>query len=62
MPPDLLGPSALLIGALIAVGVLWRAHEASDREVRIDRDYWRQLALSGTDLATLAVKKRIDDA
>lgn len=46
MPPELLGPTGLLVAALLAVGVLWRAHERSDKDVRDDRDEWRDLALA----------------
>ena len=65
MPPELLGPLGLTAAAVLGVVVLWRAHEQSDRDMRIDRDYWRSLALTGTDLAdkatTIAIRKRAND-
>lgn len=38
VPPELLGPAALTVGALIVVGVLWREHVRSDADVRKQRD------------------------
>lgn len=38
MPPDLIGPSALLVAALIAVGALWREHLKADADDRSQRD------------------------
>lgn len=49
MPPDLLGPTALLAGALIAVGVLWREHTKADADDRAQRD--QALALLAVALA-----------
>lgn len=65
--PELLtGATALTIASVTAVIVLWRAHEKSDRAMETDRDYWRSLALTGTELAdkatTVAVRKRAGDA
>ena len=66
MPPEILGPLGLTFAAVVGVVVLWRSHEQSDRDLRIDRDFWRSLALTGTELAdkatTLAVRKRAGDA
>lgn len=65
IPPEALGPAGVAFVALIAAVVLWRRHEADDKDVRTDRDYWRSLALMGTDLAdkatTIAVRKRAGD-
>jgi hypothetical protein len=65
-PPELLGPLGLTAAAVIGVIVLWRAHEKSDRDMKVDRDYWRDLALTGANLAdkatTAAIRKRADDA
>lgn len=36
--PDLLGPYALLVGVLIAVGVLWKDHQRADADDRAQRD------------------------
>lgn len=36
--PDLLGPYALLVGALIAVVLLWRDHLRADADDRAQRD------------------------
>ena len=38
VPDALLGPAALLVGALIAVGVLWREHTKQDakRDAQLD--------------------------
>lgn len=36
---------------------IWRWGNAYD-ELREDRDYWRELALKGTDLAETAVRSR----
>ena len=38
MTPELLGPSALLAAALLAVGVLWREHLKADQDDRDQRD------------------------
>lgn len=38
MPDALLGPAALLVGSLIAVGVLWREHMKADADDRKQRD------------------------
>lgn len=69
MPPEVLGPLGLTAAALFAVAVLWRAHERHDRDIEIDRNYWRDLALNGTNLGqrgievidkALTVRKRPD--
>lgn len=59
MPPELLGPGALLVAALIAVGVLWREHLRGDADDRRQRD----AAMQGwsdhtkaTDLSTGALQ------
>lgn len=44
VPPELLGPAALTVGALIVVGVLWREHLRADAEDRKQRD--DQLAIN----------------
>ena len=50
MPPDaLLGPLALLVGSLLAVGVLWREHMKADQDDRDQRD--KALALLEQSLA-----------
>lgn len=39
MPPDaFLGPAALLVAALVAVGALWREHLKADADDRAQRD------------------------
>ena len=61
-PPEVLGPLGLTIGAVAVVVVLWRSHERADRDMKVDRDYWRDLALTGADLAdkstTIAIRKQ----
>lgn len=37
-PTVLLGPLGFLMGAIVAVGVLWKAHSASDADMRVQRD------------------------
>jgi hypothetical protein len=47
MPWDqLLGPLALTVGALIAVGALWRLVGDYITELQTSRDRWRDLATS----------------
>jgi hypothetical protein len=62
MPPELLGPYGLVFALLIASAALWRSHLRDDEDMRVDRNYWRDLALKGTELAdkatTIAVRKR----
>ena len=66
MPPELLGPYALTAALLIAVGVLWREdrrqRQAMIDDLTVDRNFWRDLALSGTAIAresvNLAARKR----
>ena len=65
MPPvDLTTMAGVITGLGIVVTVLWRSHEKSDQDMKIDRDYWRSLALTGVDIAdrstTIAVRKRSD--
>ena len=50
-PPEVLGPLGLTIAAVIAVVVLWRDHQVTDKELRVDRNYWRTLALQGLEQA-----------
>ena len=61
---QLLGPYALLVGALIAVGVLWRSREkaiadyiASLRATIVDRTSERDLALKGWQEQTAATNR-----
>jgi len=49
----LLGPTALLVAALIAVGVLWRDHTRADADDRAQRD----VAITGWKDATAAVNR-----
>lgn len=46
MPPELLGPTGLVAAALAAVAVLWREHLRTDKDVRDERNEWRELALA----------------
>jgi len=66
IPSELLGPIGLTIGAIAVVVTLWREHQRSDRDMKVDRDYWRDLAMTGANLAdkstTIALRKRVDDA
>jgi hypothetical protein len=44
VPPEaLLGPGALLIGALISVAILWREHLKADADDRLQRDAFAAL-------------------
>lgn len=54
MPPDLTTTAGVAAVAATIITILWRAHERSDREMKVDRNYWRDLALRGTDLAEKA--------
>ena len=51
IPPEALGPAGVAFVAIVAAVVLWRKHEADDKDVRTDRDYWRSMALRGVELA-----------
>jgi hypothetical protein len=65
VPPELLGPLGLTACSLIAVVFLAREHRRSDRLMEADRDYWRDLALRGTELAdkaTSAALRTVRDA
>jgi hypothetical protein len=65
VPPEVLGPLGLTFAAVVGVIVLWRSHERADRDMQTDRDYWRSLALTGSELAekatTFAIRKRAGD-
>ena len=55
----------VVLGAITALAsALGYAARRIYTDLRIDRDYWRDLALKGTDLAdkaaTLATRKRFD--
>jgi hypothetical protein len=56
MPPDLLGPTAALVGAVIAVGALWREHIRAVADVRAQRD----LATAGWRAQTDATNRLAD--
>jgi hypothetical protein len=62
LDPAIYGPYGALVLLGLAVAALWRAHTTSDYEMRVDRDFWRDLALRGTELAdkatTVAIRKR----
>ena len=62
MSPDLTTAVGVIAAMTAVITVLWRAHEQSDREMRVDRNYWRDLALTGSELAdkatTIAIRKR----
>jgi hypothetical protein len=45
VPDELLGPGALLIASLVAIGFLWRDHLRSDTDDRSERDEWRSIAV-----------------
>lgn len=53
VPDALLGPLALVVGALIAVGVLWKSHTESDADVRKSRD----AAIAGWQAQTTATDR-----
>lgn len=62
MPGDaLLGPLALLVAALLAIGVLWREHMRADQDDRDQRDKAMLLleaALDGTKRMATAWEER----
>ncbi len=65
MPDQLLGPAALLVGALIAVAALWKEHLRADAEDRAQRDQaiagWReQTAATNRLAAALEARNRRD--
>lgn len=39
MPPEVLGPLGLTVGAVVAVIVLWRDHLRADADDRAQRDW-----------------------
>lgn len=47
------------------IAILWRLHLKTDEECRTERDFWRNLAMRGAELAdkatTVAVRKRASD-
>jgi maltose-binding protein MalE len=53
MPPELLGPAGLAVGALIAVAALWREHTKSDQR---ERDLTNR-ALTGWEAQTAATNR-----
>ena len=55
-PPDLLGPYAALVGALVIVGALWQSHERADADVRTLRD----IAIAGWKAQTDATNRLAD--
>ena len=55
--PELLGPFGLVVGAVVALGVLWREHLRADAEDRRQRDDAIAEAREQT-----AVTKRLADA
>lgn len=54
MPPELLGPTGLLVGALLVIGALWREHLKADQDDRTQRDTatagWRDQTTATTKL------------
>jgi len=63
MPPDLLGPTAALAGALVVVGILWREHLKADVDDRAQRDLAQELlrlSLLNNAAAIAAWNKRTD--
>jgi len=59
LPPELLGPLGLTVGALLAVGalgrviqVLWREHLKADQDDRDQRDTSQSLAKAAIDAYT----------
>ncbi len=65
MPTDILGPLGALVGAIIVAVALWRAHLASDADVRAQRDKamdgWRAQTTASDRMANaLEVRNRRD--
>jgi hypothetical protein len=65
VPEQLLGPAALLVGALIAVAALWKEHLRADHEDRAQRDQaiagWKdQTAATNRLAAALEARNRRD--
>ena len=46
VPPELLGPEGLLIGALVLLVVVGRLHLQSDARDRAESDEWKRLYLA----------------
>ena len=53
VPPELLGPYGLLIGALLLIGLLLKDHKRADDEDRRQRDR----AMDGWESSTTAVNR-----
>lgn len=56
MPPELLGPTGLLIALLLAVAALWRDHLRADADDRAQRDQ----AIAGWQAQTAATDRVAD--
>lgn len=52
MPPEILGPTGLLIAALAAVAILWREKVKADLRVQKDSDDWKAIALASQATVT----------
>lgn len=71
--PELLGPTGLTIGAILAIGalvrviqLLWREHLAADADDRIQRDTaivgWREQTSATNRLAEAIEERNRDDS
>lgn len=60
--PDLLGPYALLVGVLIAVGILWKDHQRADADDRTQRDEAFVIARSQVDATNRVASSYADIA
>lgn len=60
IPPDLIGPSALAVGALIAVGALWREDRRIYRERIADLSGRLDVATAGWSAQTAANAKLVE--
>ena len=62
MTPDLTTAAGVIAALSAALALLWREHMRQVHRTEISEAYWRDLALTGTDLAdkatTALVRKR----
>lgn len=57
MPPELLGPTGLLVACIGVIGALWREHLKADADDRVQRDK----AITGWTDQTAATSRLTDE-